>query len=147
MHGSPVRPYGGGGQDTHPTVRWTSLTAGGYEPAMDEKGRPMRTRAVATVEVDNDFARVTRWSFAPGAETGWHVHAMDYVVVPLTNGRLRLETPDGDHHADLVEGRAYARKAGVEHNVVNANDHDFVFVEVEIRSGAAHALDRRSPAP
>ena len=64
----------------------------------------MRDKAVATVQVDNDFARVTQWRFAPGAETGWHVHAMDYVVVPMTNGRLHLETREGDSFADLTQG-------------------------------------------
>ena len=93
----------------------------------------MRDMAAATVQVDNDFARVTQWRFAPGAQTGWHVHAMDYVVIPMTNGRLRLETRDGDSFADLTRGLAYARKAGVEHNVINANNHEFVFVEVEMK--------------
>ncbi len=97
----------------------------------------MRDKAVATVQVDNDFARVSQWRFAPGAETGWHVHAMDYVVVPMTNGRLHLETREGDSFADLTQGLAYAHKAGVEHNVINANDHDFVFVEVEMKESHA----------
>ncbi len=39
-------------------------------------------KAVATVQVDNERVRVTEWRFAPGAETGEHVHRMDYVVVP-----------------------------------------------------------------
>ena len=45
-------------------------------------------QAVATVQVDNERVRVTEWRFAPGAETGEHVHQMDYVVVPLGDGRL-----------------------------------------------------------
>src|SRR5690606_7307755 len=35
-------------------------------------------RAVPTVQIDNDRVRVTEWRFAPGAETGFHVHEMDY---------------------------------------------------------------------
>lgn len=93
---------------------------------------PSRSRAVPTVLIENDRVRVTEWRFAPGAETGWHVHGYDYVVVPQSNGRLLLETKEGDRHADLAIGRPYYRDAGVEHNVVNANDHEFVFVEVEI---------------
>ena len=45
-------------------------------------------QAVPTVQVDNERVRVTEWRFAPGAETGEHVHQMDYVVVPLGDGRL-----------------------------------------------------------
>jgi len=92
-----------------------------------------RPQAVPTVFIDNARVRVTEWRFAPGAETGWHVHGMDYVVVPQTTGRLLLEEKSGARHAQLQSGVPYARQAGVEHNVVNANDHEFVFVEVEVK--------------
>lgn len=92
-----------------------------------------RQQAVATVQVDNDEVIVTEWRFAPGAETGRHRHGHDYVVVPMTDGTLLLETPDGDKHATLIAGQSYFRKAGVEHNVVNASDHDVVFVETELK--------------
>ncbi|HEK2704189.1 TPA: cupin [Pseudomonas aeruginosa] len=75
-------------------------------------GRP---QAVPTVQVDNAEVIVTEWRFAPGAETGRHRHGHDYVVVPL------------------VAGQAYFRKAGVEHNVINASAHEVVFVETEIK--------------
>jgi len=45
-----------------------------------------RHQAVPTVQIDDDRVIVTEWRFAPGAETGWHRHAHDYVVVPMTNG-------------------------------------------------------------
>jgi len=92
-----------------------------------------RQQAVATVQVDNDEVIVTEWRFAPGAETGRHRHGYDYVVVPMTDGTLLLETPDGDKHATLIAGQSYFRKAGVEHNVVNASDHEVVFVETELK--------------
>ena len=92
-----------------------------------------RPQPVPTPLISNERVVVTEWRFAPGAETGWHVHQMDYVVVPQTTGKLLLETKQGDRHADLSVGRPYFRHAGVEHNVVNANDYEFVFVEVEVR--------------
>jgi quercetin dioxygenase-like cupin family protein len=92
-----------------------------------------RPQAIPTVQVENDRVVVTEWRFPPGAETGWHRHAMDYVVVPQTTGQLLLETADGDITADLTAGQSYSRSEGVEHNVVNANDYEFVFVEVEIK--------------
>ncbi len=44
-------------------------------------------QAEPVTHIDDDRFRVTEWRFAPGAETGWHVHGHDYVVVPLTDGR------------------------------------------------------------
>jgi quercetin dioxygenase-like cupin family protein len=88
---------------------------------------------VPTTLISNERVVVTEWRFAPGAETGWHVHQMDYVVVPQTDGTLLLETKEGDRHAPLRVGQPYFRQKGVEHNVVNANPHEFVFVEIEVR--------------
>jgi quercetin dioxygenase-like cupin family protein len=88
--------------------------------------------AVPTVQIDNARVRVTEWCFAPGAQTGHHVHGFDYVVVPLTTGRLRLEEPDGVREVSLTAGVSYTRQAGVAHNVINANDHEFRFIEIEI---------------
>ena len=42
-------------------------------------------KATSTVQMENERVIVTEWRFAPGAETGHHVHAHDYVVVPLTS--------------------------------------------------------------
>lgn len=93
-----------------------------------------RPSAIPTVQVDDDAVRVTEWHFPPGSETGRHVHEMDYVVVPMTTGPLTIELPDGSIvTSNLTAGQSYARKAGVDHNVVNANDTSFTFVEVEIK--------------
>lgn len=89
--------------------------------------------AIPTIQVDNDRVIVTQWRFPPGAETGHHVHAHDYVVVPLTSGTLRLQEPSGARHVQLSAGASYARPAGVAHNVINANDFEFVFVEIELK--------------
>ena len=96
---------------------------------------PASERPVArpTVQIDDDAVRVTEWRFAPGATTGPHRHEYDYVVVPMTTGRLRIVTADGESTSDLVTGQAYHRPAGVEHEVFNANDGEFVFVEVELK--------------
>ncbi|MGD8428946.1 MAG: cupin domain-containing protein [Ectothiorhodospiraceae bacterium] len=93
-----------------------------------------RPAATPTVQVDNDRVTVTEWRFAPGAETGWHRHAYDYVVVPLTTGQLMLEAETGTTTSDLEAGASYFRQAGVEHNVVNAGDAEFTFVEVEFKA-------------
>ena len=86
-----------------------------------------------TVQIDDDAVRVTEWRFAPGATTGPHRHEYDYVVVPMATGRLRIVTTDGESTSELVTGQAYHRPAGVEHEVFNANDGEFSFVEVELK--------------
>ena len=92
-----------------------------------------RPQETATVRLETGRVKATEHAFVPGAETGWHVHAYDYVIVPLTDGRLLLEEPDGvTRCADLKAGIPYAREAGVEHNVVNAGDGEMRFLEVEI---------------
>ena len=86
-----------------------------------------------TVQIDNARVRVTEWRFRPGEATGHHRHDLDYVVVPLTTGKLESRGADGVSVSDLVTGRAYARAAGVEHDVRNVNPFEFVFVEIELK--------------
>ena len=88
--------------------------------------------ATFVVQVKTDRVTVTEWRFAPGAQTGHHVHAHDYVVVPITSGKLRLEEPAGAREVQLLAGASYARPAGVSHNVINPNSHEFRFVEIEL---------------
>jgi hypothetical protein len=41
-----------------------------------------RAQATPVVHIDDERFRATEWRFDPGAETGWHVHEHDYVIVP-----------------------------------------------------------------
>ena len=100
---------------------------------MSEFTSDPRPLAVPTKQVENDRFIITEWRFVPGAHIGWHRHAYDYVVVPMTTGRLTLETATGPAVAELVTGIAYARPAGVEHDVINDNPHEFIFVEIEAK--------------
>ena len=91
-------------------------------------------QARPTSQVDNDRTIVTRWDFAPGAETGEHVHGHDYCVVPLLDGVLKIVAPDGtEAFAEMKAGESYFREKGVHHNVINANDFDYSFVEIEFK--------------
>jgi mannose-6-phosphate isomerase-like protein (cupin superfamily) len=51
----------------------------------------------------------------------------------MTTGKLLLDEPEGKRYAQLTAGQSYTRPAGVEHDVINANDFPFVFVEIEIK--------------
>lgn len=94
----------------------------------------MAQKAVGEVQEDNDTTQVTLWRFAPEAETGFHRHELDYVVVPLTSGAVKVVDKDGKENlAEMTAGASYFRRAGVEHNVINASGGDFAFVEIEFK--------------
>ena len=93
----------------------------------------MRSKATATPVLENARVIVTEWRLEPGAETGWHRHAHDYVVVCLTAGQLTAESTQGNTVTDLQAGQSYARPEGVEHNIVNSGNEEFAFVEVELK--------------
>jgi beta-alanine degradation protein BauB len=89
--------------------------------------------AKAVVHVDNDRVIVTEFRFQPGDNTGWHRHGHDYVVVPLMDGKVRLETKNGSSFGEMKMGIPYFREEGVEHDVINATDGAYAFVEIELK--------------
>jgi beta-alanine degradation protein BauB len=93
----------------------------------------MDGNARSTVLIDNHRVTVTEWRFEPDANTGWHRHAHDYVIVPLMDGRLKLVTRDGESVAEMKKGAPYFREEGVEHDVVNATDDEYAFIEIELK--------------
>jgi len=100
---------------------------------------PTHGSAAATIFIENPRTRVTEWRFRNrGDNTGWHRHEYDYVVVPLFDGTLEIETADGERIvAELKNGVPYFRELGVEHDVINGNDFECAFIEIEF-------LERRS---
>ncbi len=93
----------------------------------------MSGTAKSIVLVENDRVIVTEYRFAPGENTGWHRHGHDYVVVPLLDGKLRLESSTGTTFADMKKGAPYFRNAGVEHDVISASEDEFAFIEIELK--------------
>jgi beta-alanine degradation protein BauB len=100
---------------------------------MPDPAHADRPLAVPTRQLETERAIVTEWRFPPGGHTGWHRHEYDYMVVPITTGRLLLDTPDGPVESELVTGQSYGRGKGVEHDVINDNPHEFVFIEIELK--------------
>jgi quercetin dioxygenase-like cupin family protein len=92
-----------------------------------------RAMAVPTRQAETDRAIVTEWRFPPGGHTGWHRHGYDYIVVPVTTGELAIWTGTQEVRASLTTGVSYTRAAGVEHDVINPNAFEFVFVEIELK--------------
>lgn len=90
-------------------------------------------RAESIQRHDSEEVRITEWRFAPGAATGHHRHEFDYVVVYVTAAKIRAVGPTGETSFEMSPGQAYFRKAGVEHDVINAGDEPVAFVEVELK--------------
>lgn len=97
------------------------------------EGAEAPKQATATVQVDEPHVRVTQWTFQPGEATGHHVHAHDYVVVPVIPGTLTMVDADGEHAADMKLGQSYSRPKGVTHDVVNRSNAVVSFVEIELK--------------
>ena len=115
--------------------RLTPLNLARKDRSHFQEGQRMtRKKANSTVQIDDTKVKVTRWDFSPGAETGWHKHGMDYIVVPLTEGTLKAELPSGSTVKNkLAVGASYARPAGVNHNIINMNHEPFSFIEIELK--------------
>ncbi len=86
------------------------------------------------VLIENDRVKVTEWYFAKrGDNTGWHRHAFDYIVIPLFDGMLEIDLGGGEKTEALMQnGVPYFREIGVEHDVINANDFECAFIEIEL---------------
>jgi len=93
------------------------------------------TPALATIVLDDDDVRVTRWEFAAaGANTGTHVHEYDYLVVPVTGGDFTVTAPDGTTRAlSQRAGEPYRGTAGTTHDVASASSTSVSFVEIELK--------------
>ena len=94
----------------------------------------MSGTAKSTVFIENNKVIVTEWRMSPGSNTGWHRHGHDYIVVPLLDGKLAIEDGKETRIAEMKAGGSYNRPVGVEHNVINANDFEYAFVEIELKS-------------
>jgi quercetin dioxygenase-like cupin family protein len=90
--------------------------------------------AQAVIEIENDRVRVTKWQFLKrGDNTGWHRHAFDYVVVSLFDGVLEIDLGNDERvQAKMQKGVPYYRDLGVEHDVINSNDFECAFIEIEL---------------
>jgi hypothetical protein len=55
--------------------------------------------------------------------------------MPKVVGKVRLQHPDGtETTADMLPDTPYHRSAGVNHNVINASDAPFSFLEMEFKA-------------
>lgn len=93
----------------------------------------MSLKAIGNIESETQESRITRWDFAPGAETGHHRHEYRYAIVYLTDASLRVIDTAGDRVVQLKAGESYMRSSGIEHNVINAGPNVVSLIEIEIK--------------
>ena len=94
-----------------------------------------RSKASSTLQVDNNYVRVTKYNFQPGEETGMHKHLYDYIITPISDGKLILiDKNEKKTNYDLKASESYFRKAGIEHNVINNGKEKLVFIEIELKN-------------
>tara|TARA_B100001989_G_scaffold7256_1_gene4878 strand:+ start:6105 stop:6377 length:273 start_codon:yes stop_codon:yes gene_type:complete len=85
-------------------------------------------------EIDNKKVKVSKFTLLPKGSTGFHVHALDYVIIPISDGKLKLINKNKkETYTTLKAGEPYFRKKGVEHNVINIGPKTITFIEVEIK--------------
>ena len=53
--------------------------------------------------------------------------------MPLLDGQLKIVNAEGESIADMKGGVPYFRKEGVEHDVINATDGEYAFIEIELK--------------
>lgn len=86
-----------------------------------------------TEQIDNARTCVNHLLFPAGGESRWHRHERAYVIVPLQDCELMIDSGEGPQPVQLQAGDCYYRDAGVEHNVINDSDRDIVLIEVELK--------------
>ena len=73
---------------------------------------------------------------------GPHAHAAQADDAPPTPGEIfqqvspsipYIETPTGTADAEMKKGVPYFRHKGVEHDVINANETEYAFIEIELK--------------
>lgn len=87
---------------------------------------------------ENDLVRVWELAVDPGKSKGWHRHDLPYVIVPITDGDIEIESADGHViRPHDVAGRVIWRDPGEIHDLRNRGTSIYRNVLVEIKPQAA----------
>jgi quercetin dioxygenase-like cupin family protein len=83
---------------------------------------------------ENQHVRVWELAVEPGKSKGLHRHDLPYVIVPLTAGKIEIESIDGRvYRPDEKVGEAIWRDAGEIHDLKNLGTATYRNVLVEIK--------------
>jgi beta-alanine degradation protein BauB len=83
---------------------------------------------------ENEFVRVWALEVEAGKSKGLHRHDLPYVIVPLTAGRVEIESIDGSvFRPNEKVGEAIWRDAGEVHDLHNRGNTTYRNVLVEVK--------------
>ena len=86
------------------------------------------------VVIENDRVRALRRILAPGESTDLHVHASRGVGVPVTAGRLEIQSPEGaTRSVEMKVGAVQWIEAGTTHRLKNVGDAGIEIVDIELK--------------
>ena len=89
---------------------------------------------------ENDSVRVWELAVDPGKSKGLHRHDLPYVIVPLTEGKIEIESIDGKVYRPQERvGEAIWRDAGEIHDLRNLGTAVYRNVLIEIKSKRANS--------
>src|SRR6516225_5104296 len=94
--------------------------AGGRQDAVPVSAVPVSKEPHHRFKFENEFVRVYDVLVEPGDATLYHTHSSDYVLVNLTNTKLKAQTL-GSPSMDLpvTVGQTVFTRAPITHRVVN----------------------------
>lgn len=93
-----------------------------------------RPPGITAIDVlDSADAAVRRVELAPGAREVIHTHPYDFVVVPVTNGRMELQLAGKTETKDYAPGDAFFITRNTPHAVANVGKERFALLGVTIK--------------
>jgi quercetin dioxygenase-like cupin family protein len=89
------------------------------------------------VMFENDRVRVWDFVVEPGKSKGWHRHDLAYVIIPMTDGEIELESAiDGQIERPKGKiGQPIWRDAGEIHDLRNVGEAIYRNILIELKSG------------
>jgi quercetin dioxygenase-like cupin family protein len=90
-----------------------------------------------TILFENHLVRIWALAVEPGKTKGWHRHGLPYVIVPMTDGKIEIESSDGRSvRIQDKAGEPIWRDAGEVHDLRNLGETVYRNVLVEIKPQA-----------
>ena len=87
------------------------------------------------VMFENDRVRVWDFTAEPGKSKGWHRHELPYVIIPMTEGQIEIESAlTGDlERPKSVIGKPIWREAGEVHDLRNVGQSTYRNILIELK--------------
>jgi quercetin dioxygenase-like cupin family protein len=88
------------------------------------------------VMYENEMVRVWDFVVEPGKNKGWHKHELPYVIIPMTDGDIELEsaiTGQIDRPKGVQIGSPIWRDAGEVHDLRNVGTETYRNILIELK--------------